>query len=486
MMRGHRRLAPLLKLAWARGVCTSATPAAAASAGAGGQAAATHASRRKNKAKSKSRSKPTALPAPATCPVFAGEIAYPNFGFEVLKDAGPGKQRLGRLTCPHGVVDTPNFIFCATKASLKGVPPSVFRDEGTQFILSNTYHLMLQPGEGVVKACGGLQNFTGWRGPMLTDSGGYQIFSLGAGSQGEGEVKGRRRTSDRDGWKQTLIRIDEEGATFRSYLDGAVHVLTPERSIQVQTDLGADFIVVLDECTPFNVDKAYTEASMHRSHRWALRSLAEFDRSASGAQAVYGIIQGGVHLDLRDKSIEFANKNPFFGIAIGGSLGADKQTMHDIVAYTRARIECDAPARPVHLLGIGGVRDIFNGVRYGIDTFDCVHPTRLGRHGSALVRASFWHEPELPEAPETRPTTPGARKNNRKQAQMKIKEHVSLLNSRMRADTRPIDQECKCYTCTNFSRAYLNHLIKAKESLGGTLVTVHNIHFMNRLMADIR
>lgn len=251
---------------------------------------------------------------------------------------------------------------------------------------------MLTPGSLIIEKMGGLQNFTGWRGPMLTDSGGYQIFSMGHGSVSD-EIKGKRNIESR-GQSQSLIRIDEKGAKFRSYVDGSIHFLTPEVSIEIQRNLGADLIVVLDECTPFNVDKDYTQQSMRRSHRWATRSLNEFIRTDSGKQALYGIIQGGIYEDLRDESTAFMNANPFFGIAIGGSLGANKQMMHEIVRYTRGKIRED---RPVHLLGIGGVRDIFNGVRCGIDTFDCVHPTRLGRHGGALVRADHWYEKPLSE-----------------------------------------------------------------------------------------
>ena len=428
---------------------------------------------------------------------YEGSVDYgADFGFEVTQaDKGDNAQRLGVLRCPHGVVETPNFVFCATKAAMKAVTPAILREEGTQFILSNTYHLMLTPGSKTVQKMGGLQKFTGWRGPMLTDSGGYQIFSMGYGSVAS-EIKGNRNTESL-GWEQTLISIDEDGAKFRSYVDGSIHYLTPEKSITIQRELGADFILVLDECTPFNVDKQYTKDSMRRSHRWSKRSLEEFQRGSDGTQALYGIIQGGVYDDLRDESIRFVNSNPFFGVAIGGSLGANKTTMHDIVAYTRSRIEGQ---RPVHLLGIGGVRDIFNGVRYGIDTFDCVHPTRLGRHGGALVKRQFWDEEQLPEELDTpmtralerkvakalakgKPYTP---KKTKKRFELTVKEHVNVRTSRFANDPRPLDESCECYTCKNFSRGYLHHLFKAKESLGGTLVTAHNIHFMNRLMKDIR
>eukprot|EP00667_Euglena_gracilis_P006041 EG_transcript_6083 len=385
---------------------------------------------------------------------------YPNFGWQTEVGPAGGQARLGLLTTPHGAVETPAFIFCATKANIKGLPPDMVRDAGTQIILSNTYHLMLQPGSPLVRKLGGLQTVTGWRGPMLTDSGGYQIFSMGYGSVSS-EIKGQRGAAGFS--TPTVQRITEEGARFRSYVDGSPQDLTPESSIVIQRELGADLILVLDECTPFHVDKAYTARAMRRSHRWAVRSLTEFAAHDDGTQALYGIIQGGVHEDLRAESVAFVNRQPFFGTAIGGSLGADRATMHAVVGYTAARCR---PDRPIHLLGIGGIRDIFHGVRCGIDTFDCVHPTRLGRHGGALVQARYWDE----EQPESRVT----------------REHIHLEKARFRDDIRPIDSTCGCYTCRNFSRGYLHHLLRAQETLGGTLASLHNVYFVNRMMAAIR
>ncbi len=379
------------------------------------------------------------------------------FNFEICFKAPSSKARLGRLTTPHGVVETPAFIFCATKAAIKGATPQDMKREKTQIILSNTYHLMLQPGSDVVAKMGGLHTFMGWDGPMLTDSGGFQIFSLGHGSVAE-EVKGKRGTSR----PKSLLKIQEEGATFKSYIDGKMHLLTPEKSIQVQRGLGADLIVVLDECTPFHVDKAYTERSLYLSHRWAERSLKEFQKGPSGVQALYGITQGGVYPDLRKIAAEFVNSLPFFGTAVGGSLGADKAQMKEVVEMAMEPLD---PSRPVHLLGIGGISDIFYGVTQGIDTFDCVHPTRLARHGGALVPLSVWEE--LAEDPKGR-------------------EHLNLRNAHFREDPRPIDASCGCQTCQTFSRSYLHHLLKAGELLAMTALTIHNIHFMNRLLARIR
>lgn len=380
---------------------------------------------------------------------------YPAFSFDILHRSQKSRARLGRLKTPHGVVETPAFIFCATKAAIKGVTSQQMKAENTQIILSNTYHLMLQPGSEIIEKMGGLHQFMGWDGPMLTDSGGYQIFSLGHGSVSQ-EIKGKRNGTR----QKTLSKVTEEGALFRSYIDGSKHLLTPERAIEIQRQLGPDLVVVLDECTPFNVDKNYTARSMQLSHRWALRSLNAFRKGNTGRQALYGIIQGGVYEDLRHEGADFVNDQPFFGHAIGGSLGASKDQMYDIVNFTMRLL---TPDRPIHLLGIGGVRDIFNGVANGIDTFDCVHPTRLARHGGALVKAQNW-EGDLPAG----------------------KEHINLLNQCFREDPRPIDADCACHTCQNYARAYLHHLLKAKELLAMQLLTLHNVHYMNALLSAIR
>jgi len=385
-------------------------------------------------------------------------MRYPQFHFQYSQYGS--QARLGQLKTPHGVLETPAFIFCATKAALKGVPMPMLKAEGTQIILANTYHLLLQPGADTVQPLGGLHRLMGWDGPILTDSGGFQIFSLGHGSVAA-EIKGNRGAQGNR--PKTLTRITEEGATFRSYLDGKQHTLTPEIAIDVQRKLGADLILVLDECTPYHVDKSYTERSMALSHHWALRSLKAFSESDNEQQALYGIIQGGVYPDLRQASTGFVNDTPFFGHAIGGSLGASQSQMYDVVALTAAQLNKD---RPVHLLGIGGIADIFHGVAQGIDTFDCVHPTRLARHGGALVQ------------PHQFPSdTPDAQRQG---------EHLNLRNSRFKQDDTPIPADCPCHTCQTYSKGYLHHLLKAKELLGCTLISLHNIAFMNRLLKAIR
>ena len=373
---------------------------------------------------------------------------FPGFGFDILTKDAASRARHGRLTTPHGTIETPAFIFCATKATVKAAIPRDLKEHNVDVILANTYHLMLQPGADLVERLGGLHKFMGWDGPMLTDSGGFQIFSLGHGSVAE-EVKGSRQ-ADRP---SLLVDINEEGATFRSYIDGSLHTLSPESSIDIQRKLGPDLVVVLDECTPFHVDRDYTARSLELTHRWADRSLAEFERGANGHQALYGILQGGVYEDLRREAADFVVTRPFFGHAIGGCLGVDSDQMLEVVGFAMRYLDTD---RPVHLLGIGGVRDIWTGVKLGIDTFDCVSPTRIARHGWALARS------------ET--------SSNR----------INLRNARFRDDSGPLESECGCHACRNFSRAYIHHLFNAKEILGIQLVTLHNIAFKTGLMKTIR
>ena len=379
-----------------------------------------------------------------------------KFSWKIDKQLKKNLARTGTISTPHGIIKTPAFIFCATKGALKSFSTSDAKKNNTQIILSNTYHLMLQPGGEIIAKHGGLHKFIGWNGPMLTDSGGFQIFSLGHGSVAD-EIKGRKSNFKKN---KTLININEEGAIFKSYIDGSNLLLSPEKSIQIQRDLGADLIVVFDECTPFNVDKNYTSESMLRSHRWAERSINYFNSNlkydskagSSGSQEIYGIIQGGIYKDLREESIYFnQQKIDTFGIAIGGSLGSNKNEMQEVVSFTASRLE---NSKPVHLLGIGEPVDIWEFVAQGIDTFDCVSPTRLARHGSALVKG----------------------KRNK----------INLKNKKFKENFNPIDISCNCYTCKNFTLSYLHHLFVSNEILALQLVTNHNIYFMNELMETIR
>jgi len=371
-----------------------------------------------------------------------------TFSFEITHRDKDTRARCGIYTMPHGAIETPNFIFCGTKASVKGLSPQQLRACNVDIILSNTYHLMLSPGADLVADMGGLQKFTGWHGPMFTDSGGFQIFSLGHGSVAD-EIKGRAQMPGRN---KSILKITEEGASFKSYLDGRVYHLTPESSVQIQQKLGADLVVQLDECTPFHVDKDYTARSMEMSMRWGDRSLAEHQRLDDGRQKMYGIVQGGVYPDLRKISSEYTRDRDFFATAIGGSLGSNKEQMYEVVAMCSEHIH---QSRPVHLLGIGSFIDIFTNVLQGIDTFDCVSPTRQGRHGWALVKG----------AP---------------------KERINIRNAQYMKDDTPIDESCGCEACRHHTKGYIHHLFRVGETLGMQLVSIHNVFTMTRLMRDVR
>jgi queuine tRNA-ribosyltransferase len=375
------------------------------------------------------------------------------FKFEIRQKCEKSAARLGTVYTDHGKIETPGFIFCATKANIKGLTIDKVKEAGTQIILSNTYHLMLQPGSEIIKEAGGLHQFMGWDGPMFTDSGGFQIFSLGYGSI-DAEIKGAQLLKG----KKTMLALSEAGAKFRSYIDGKIVMLTPELSMRIQHDLGADIVVSFDECTPYHVNKLYTANSMEKSKRWALRSLNELKRIGDGSQALLVVIQGGIYPDLRMESARFANEGDFQGFAIGGCLGKTKSEMYDIVNLTSEMLD---KTKYVHLLGIGGIEDIFNGVKCGIDTFDCVTPTRIARHGAAIVKKR-----------ELRDNT--------------MKNYMNLNNALFKNDFKPISSSCQCYTCLNFSRAYIHHLLKAKEILSGSLISIHNIYTLNKLMSEIR
>ncbi len=377
--------------------------------------------------------------------------------FSIYKNTSSGRR--GCIHTPHGTVETPAFLFCATKATLKGLPLEAILAHNTQILLSNTYHLMVQPGSELVKKAGGIHRFMGWSGPVFTDSGGYQIFSLGHGSVSQ-EIKGQRGKHPNN--LRSLTKITEDGAFFHSYVNGKKYFLSPESSITIQQNIGADLICVLDECTPFHVHRTYTERSMERSHRWAQRSLREFQKTDTGIQGLYGIVQGGIYDDLRKKSAEYINELPFFGHAIGGSLGKNKEQMYHVVGTTMQHLSLH---RPIHLLGIGGMEDIFVHVKKGIDTFDCVAPTRLGRHGNALISMEYWNDA---------------------QEDFHGRHHIDLSKACFQSDFRPISSTCSCWTCSSYSRAYLHHLIKAKELLALTAITIHNVHTMNTLFSDIR
>lgn len=373
-------------------------------------------------------------------------LDYPGFSFNIQHKDPKSKARVGLLETPHGTIETPNYIFCGTKASIKNLSPHQMVEAQTDIILANTYHLMIFPGAELVEKMGGLHNFMQWHGPMMTDSGGFQIFSLGHGSVAD-EIKGRNKNINK-----SLLKITEEGARFKSYRDGRVLNLTPEDSIDIQRKLGADLIYQLDECTAFHNEKEYTYKSMERSHRWGDRSLAEFERGHDGKQALYGITQGGVYEEYRDISCAYVNDRPFFGQAVGGSLGGSEEQMREVVDMCMQRLRED---RPTHLLGIGRFADVFSFVRMGIDTFDCVSPTRIARHGWALIKGN----------PE---------------------ERINLRNARFSDDPEPLDPSLGIPASTDYSKAYIHHLMKSGEMLGMQIVAQHNVAAINRLMREVR
>ena len=343
------------------------------------------------------------------------------FKYEIISTQG--RARAGVFSTPHGNLETPVFAPVGTQATVKTLTPAQLEELGASLILSNTYHLYLRPGDELVRELGGLHKFMQWSGPMLTDSGGYQVFSLA----------------------QTR-KIDDEGVIFKSHIDGSTHRFTPEKSIQIQEDLGADIIMTFDECSDPN-EAAYSEIAMERTHRWAERCLIAKTRVD---QALFGIIQGGVNPALRTASAQFISSLPFHGIAIGGlSMGESKAEMHSTLELVTPLLPEN---KPRYLMGVGTPEDLINGVARGIDIFDCVLPTRLARHNAAF-------------SPEGR---------------------LNLMNATFARDPRPIDESCDCYTCKTFTRAYLRHLVVARELLAGTLLSIHNLHALIQLVKNIR
>ncbi len=353
--------------------------------------------------------------------------------FELLKT--DSSARRGRLHLAHGTVETPVFMPVGTYGTVKAMSPDELETIGARIVLGNTYHLWLRPGLEVIAAHGGLHRFMGWNGPILTDSGGFQVFSLGA-----------------------LRKITEEGVRFASPVNGDRMMLTPEESMRIQRVLNSDIAMIFDECTPFPATRDEAAASMQLSLRWAQRSRDEFDRTAPAPQvtasgeanALFGIVQGGMYEDLRDESLSRLGAIGFDGYAIGGlSVGEPKEHMLRILAHTAPRLPSD---RPRYLMGVGTPEDLVDGVGNGIDMFDCVLPTRNARNGWLFTRHG----------------------------------DVKIRNARHRTDTAPLDSTCGCYTCRNFSRAYLHHLNRVNEILGARLATWHNLYYYQTLMSELR
>jgi queuine tRNA-ribosyltransferase len=361
--------------------------------------------------------------------------------------ARDGEARAGVLHTGHGEVRTPAFVPLASTATVKTLHAAEVAALGYEIVLGNTFHLFIQPGPGLIRELGGLHEFMGWRGAIVTDSGGFQVFSMGHGSVAE-EIKRRR-----DPRESMVLAIEEDGVRFRSYLDGSERFMGPETSMEVQAALGSDVALAFDECTPFHVERDYTARSMERTHRWLDRCVAWHREHAPAGQLLYGIVQGGTYEDLRAEATAYVAGAGVDGIAIGGSLGEEKSQMREVVGWVLRALP-DAPSR--HLLGIGDVDDLVLAVGAGVDTFDCATPTRLARHGTALV----------PD-PERR-------------------WRLDLNRGGHRTERKPIDERCPCPACREHTRAYLHYLVRAGELTGKRLLTLHNLTFMRRLMIAMR
>ncbi len=361
--------------------------------------------------------------------------------------ARDGAARAGVIHTPHGEVRTPAFVPLASNASVRGLLPGEVAGLGYDMVLGNTFHLFITPGEDYVAAAGGLHRFMGWDGPIVTDSGGFQVFSMGHGSVAD-EIKGRR-----DGRKSMVHEISEDGVRFASYTDGSERFMGPETSMEVQAKLGSDIALAFDECTPFHADRGYTLRAMERTHRWLDRCIAWHGEHAPAGQLLYGIVQGGVYEDLRRESTDYVAAADVDGIAIGGSLGQEKEQMQEVVGWALRGLPDE---RPRHLLGIGDVDDIVHAVAAGIDSFDCATPTRLARHGTALV------------------PDPGSR------------WRLDLTKGASAGSDEPIAAGCPCPACRDHTRGYLHYLARHKELTGARLITLHNLTFMAELMRGAR
>lgn len=349
----------------------------------------------------------------------------PAVTYELIKTDPRTRARRGRVTTPHGIIETPVFMPVGTAATVKAMRPEEVKNMGAEIILSNTYHLYLRPGHEIVKAAGGLHKFMNWNKPILTDSGGFQVFSLGA-----------------------MRKIREEGVEFRSHIDGSKHMLSPEKSMEIQNALGSDIIMAFDECAPYPADRKYVKDSLERTTRW-LKRCKEYHKNTEN-QSLFGIMQGGMYTDLRKESAEQIVDLDLPGYAIGGlSVGEPKEIMYEVMDEC---VDYMPKEKARYLMGVGSPDCLFEGVERGIDMFDCVLPTRIARHGMAM-------------------TSQG---------------RVNIKNAKFAKDFTPLDPNCDCYTCRNYSKAYLRHLFKADEILSSMLMTNHNLHFLVKTMENIR
>ncbi|MBX4210438.1 tRNA guanosine(34) transglycosylase Tgt [Candidatus Parcubacteria bacterium] len=368
--------------------------------------------------------------------------------FRIEKKIKGGLGRAAVLTTPHGHIETPAFVTVGTKATVKALSPEQVKDLGAQVVLANTYHLYLQPCDAVVKKSGGLGKFMNWNGPTMTDSGGFQVFSLGA-AYGKKITKLTVKPETETDSEVDLVapaKIDEDGVTFKSPSDGKTHRFTPEKSIDIQNNLGADIIFAFDECTSPAAPYEYQKEALDRTHRWAKRSL-DAHKAAKTNQALFGIVQGGRHKDLREESARVIGKMDFDGFGIGGSF--DKEDMDKTVGWVNSTLPED---KPRHLLGIGEPLDLFGAVENGCDLFDCVAPTRIARNGTLYTKQG----------------------------------KINILNAKFKTAFVPIESDCECYTCKNYTESYLSHLFRAKEMFAATLASIHNLYFIVNLVKKMR
>lgn len=378
--------------------------------------------------------------------------------FQIEKKMKNALGRAGVLSTPHGEVETPAFVAVGTKATVKSLTPEQVKSTGSQIVLANTYHLYLEPGEKIVKSAGGLHKFMNWPRPTMTDSGGFQAFSLGV-AYGNSLTKIRRedweeaydgKPKEKNNKPEKLANITEDGVEFKSIIDGSTHFFSPEKSMEIQHAIGADIIFAFDECTSPTASLSYQKESLERTHRWAKRSLEHHKkllRKSGKSQALFGIVQGGRFPELRKKSARFIGGMDFPGFGIGGSF--DKK---DIALGVLCVNQILPEEKPRHLLGIGDPLDLLDAVENGCDLFDCVLPTRMGRNGTLWTKAGKIH----------------------------------IENSKFRNDKNPIEKDCECYTCKNYSLSYVAHLFRGREMLAGTLASFHNLYFINSHMAKMR
>ncbi|OGM92541.1 hypothetical protein A2755_00390 [Candidatus Wolfebacteria bacterium RIFCSPHIGHO2_01_FULL_48_22] len=380
--------------------------------------------------------------------------------FSVFKKSKKSNARIGVIKTPHGEVETPAFVGVATQATIKTLTSAEALQTGLQALIANTYHLHIRPGEDTVKKNGGLHTFMQWDRPLMTDSGGFQVFSLGFGKDyGTGKIlKKRSDAVIQKGAQPQKVKITEDGVEFRSYVDGSKLFLGPKESMRIQEKLGADIILAFDECTSPLADYEYNKHAMEKTHRWADMCI----KAKQSKQALYGIVQGGKHKDLRQESAHFMASREFQGYGIGGEFGDNKSIMQKMLRWTLAELQEN---KPRHLLGIGHLSDIELVIKEGVDTFDCIAPTHYARHGYAFISKG---------------------QGTRKKEKAAEFEKLDLNNKKYKNDLGSLDKNCECFVCNTYTRSYLHHLIRAYEITPLRLLTFHNLHFFNEYVDNIK